>query len=116
MPNYFQLTKKGQTEPMALQDIDKELCAHLGVEVHPTEYVNWWVDNIGYALAMGVPLVGSKKLHNGQDFSLESLFDADWATHENQRFRDTYARHVKIVAYLRENFTECAWAMNGNCR
>ncbi len=55
MPNCFSLTRKSAPEagPVSLSAVDEELCAHLGTPVHPTEYVHYWFDHIGFALACG---------------------------------------------------------------
>lgn len=117
MPNYFQLYRKGETTATPLAVIDEELCAMLGVKVHPENYVNSWVDNIGFSLAMGVPLVGEHIRPNGEVFKMEDIFDTAWAERGEEDVRvekrKVVERHLKILAYLRENFTSTAWAMNG---
>ena len=53
MPNCFTLTQKGNDEPSTFVDIDEKLCAHLGVEPHPKNYLYGWYDSIGLGVAMG---------------------------------------------------------------
>lgn len=53
MPNCFQLTPKGATEPATLAAVDEGICALFGVPVHPVKYIFGWYDSIGFALAMG---------------------------------------------------------------
>lgn len=53
MPNCFALTRKGCNEPESLIAVDEAICAHLGVEIHPVNYVDGWYDSVGFMLAMG---------------------------------------------------------------
>ena len=94
MPNCFTLTKKGQTTPSLLSDIDEELCALLGQPVHPKRYVIGWVDSIGLALACG----------------------KDWAWMRNTWDKDDYADELKLIDYLEANYTPDAWAEIGGRR
>ena len=55
MPNCYQLSLK-TSEPFKaerLNAIDEAICAHLGLPVHPTLWVNGWHNDIGFALATG---------------------------------------------------------------
>jgi hypothetical protein len=77
----------------------------LGVEVHPKYWVAGWYDIIGFALATGVPLNGSKD--RGLNWRGEPRFRSmDEVIEDN-------AELVKILAYLRANYTEDAWAEIG---
>lgn len=53
MPNCFTLTRKGESKPSALTDVDEALCAHFGVPVHPTQWYRAWYDVEGFGLACG---------------------------------------------------------------
>jgi hypothetical protein len=53
MPNYFTLTRVGETEPTPFARVDEEICRELGEPVDPKWYVGGWYDNIGGAIAMG---------------------------------------------------------------
>ena len=53
MAVYFQLYTIGSGEPVVLNRLDETLCTFLGVDVHPTRYVEDWFDVIGFRLAMG---------------------------------------------------------------
>ena len=94
MPNCFQLTRVGETEPTVLTALDEEICRHLGVEVHPRFWVEGWYDTIGFQIAMGSRL-GSEELR--------------------ERVRDypVRGRLPEILEYLERNFTSDAWAEIG---
>lgn len=87
MPNCFSLTRKGEKEPTNLNRVDEELCQHLEVDVHETRFVAGWYDIFGLAMALGVH-IGEEKM--------------DEIAGEDKHLR-------KILAYLRENFTDDAW-------
>lgn len=56
MPNYFRPKLKSNPELGVKEQflaIDIELCKMLGVEPHPVNWVNQWVDTIGFCFAMG---------------------------------------------------------------
>ena len=57
MPNCFQLFRNGQSphngEPVALSQVDEEICAHFNEPCHPVRYFRVWYDTIGYDLAAG---------------------------------------------------------------
>lgn len=94
MPACFQLTRKGETGPTALQAVDEELCRHLGVEVHPKWWVDGWYDSIGFAIATGTAL-GSQELRDRV------------AGYPDQ------GRLPEILAYLEEHFTSDSWTEIG---
>ncbi len=94
MPNCFQLTKKGDTEASKLSDVDEAICKHLGVAPHPTRYVDYWFDSIGFGLATGRGQLGSQELREFvRGFSPSTL--------------------PKILKFLEENYTSSAWAEVG---
>jgi hypothetical protein len=53
MPHCFQLTRKGETKPTALQDIDAELCQNLDLPFSEDKWAGGWYDLIGFSLACG---------------------------------------------------------------
>ena len=53
MPSCFTLTRKGETELAKLNAVDAHMCAHFGVECHPTEWYQNWYNWEGLALACG---------------------------------------------------------------
>lgn len=104
MPNCFQLIRKGHTEATPLNTIDRELCQLLGKEEHPKLYVAGWFDSIGFSLAMGKTFDEIVEKIEG-DIATEKPEDAPYK--ENDR------ELLKCAKYLRENYTENAWAEIG---
>ena len=94
MPNYFTLTRKGEAEPVDLVKLDAELCAHLGAQCDPKRWVAGWHDSVGLMLALGKSLDDIRSVYDGSG--------KGGYTHEPT---------VKIVDYLKENFTSDAWYM-----
>ncbi len=87
MPNCFSLTRNGETAPATLTEVDEALCAHLGVPVHPVQWVRGWYDLEGFALAMG------------RDWDwMRANFDPDRAP---------------IVDFLAANYTPDCWSERG---
>ena len=96
MPNFFQLFKKGETEPSVLTEIDRDLCGLLGVDEDPEWWVHGWYDSIGFRIATGQPL-GSEDLRKSiHDTGIDNL--------------------DRILRYLEENYTSTAWSKIGNPR
>jgi len=91
MPNCFTLTRKSNPEagPVQLALIDEELCAHLGVEVHPQYWVHGWYNTIGLMLSVG------KSWDEGREI-----------------FKDSDVL-LPIIDYLEANFITDAWAEVG---
>jgi len=89
MPNCFCLTSKLTNRITPFAQIDEELCAHLGVEVHPTKYAFGWYNCIGLALAMG-------------------------KTFEQQRvlFKED-PELLRIIDFLDQHYTPDAWSTVG---
>ncbi len=54
MANYFTLTRMGESSPSLFTRIDEELCRHLGMAVHETQWANHWYDWIGLGISMGM--------------------------------------------------------------
>jgi hypothetical protein len=91
MPNCFTLTRKTELEagPVQLTLIDEELCAYLGQEVDPDNWVYGWYNSIGLMLAIG------KSFEECREIFAES-------------------NHLlPIVAYLEANFVTDAWYQHG---
>jgi hypothetical protein len=82
MPNCFQLTRKGETEPIKLIEIDEELCKHFNTPVDPKYWFRAWYHIIGLGLAMG------------------STWD---------KLREDYPELLEVIDYLDENYTSNAW-------
>lgn len=88
MPNCFSLTRKTALDqgPVSLSKVDEEICAHLGVPVHPTMYCYWWYDLIGFGVATGK--------------TFDDFINDDGRTD-----------HVREIArFLKDNFVPNAWA------
>ena len=85
MPNYFQLIDKTTEKPAKFVDIDEKLCAHMGVEPHPKNYLYGWYDSIGLGLAMG----------------------KTWD--EMRTWWDDNSPMQKVINYLEERYTPDAW-------
>lgn len=101
MPNNFQLTCKVTKKPVAINQIDKEICMLLNVCVHPKFYggdkYNWF-NIIGFQIAMGKPL-GSQEL---RDYVTDTSFNG-WDRE--------YAEMGRLVLnYLENTYTSRAWA------
>ena len=61
MPNYFTLTRKGETEPRSFHSIDTELCEHFNVPEEKYYWLAGWYGSIGSRMALGKAL-GSREL------------------------------------------------------
>lgn len=61
MAHCFQLVRDGQ--PVTLNVVDEELCAHLGEEVHPTNWCANWYNIEGLGFACGMPLEKIRELY-----------------------------------------------------
>jgi hypothetical protein len=85
MPNCFTLTPKGSIEPATLPSIDDAMCAHFGVTPDADRYYRGWVDQEGFALAMG----------------------RDW---QYMRDSEYFADRLPIVEWLAANYTPDAFA------
>jgi hypothetical protein len=53
MPNCFQLTRKGETEPTKLTVIDDFICNKLNEEPDPERWCRHWMDTLGLGFALG---------------------------------------------------------------
>ena len=97
MPNYYNLTKKGQTTPSNANQIDEEICLFLGVQPHPKYYRKGWNDFIGQPLAYGM--------------SFDKII-SDFEKQNDPFFEEL----IKIAKFLQENYTPDAWATIGGNR
>lgn len=104
MPNCFQLTRLSEMEKgaVSLNQIDRELCELLGVEVHPVRYVGGWFDCIGFLLACGK--------------TWAQIWDDLGERADESGFYDHYADMAKMCHYLQNNFTANAWVEIGRRR
>lgn len=91
MPNCFQLTRKGETQPSSLVKIDEEICGLVGQPVDARHYCFGWFDIIGFPLACG---------KSYSDIRQQFMEDG---------FENTFPEILTILGYLEENYTPKAW-------
>ena len=103
MPNCFQLTRKGSTQPAVLQEVDSAICQSLGLEWDAYSWAKGWYDFIGFSLACGK--------------------DWDWLhAHilgyingaKDESHRKYWRDMLRILHFLRENYNSDAWAEIGH--
>ena len=99
MPNCFQLTRKGETQPATLSSVDEAMCEHFGAELHPTNYYHWWFDSIGFKLSMGKSID-----------EIINYYHRECQTAEDKAF---WTRMIEIAQWLEENYTVDTWAEIG---
>ena len=99
MPNCFQLTLIGETEPSTLQSVDNRLWQLLGnVDPDPKRWYKNWYNIIGLALACG------KNFKEIQGILEEQL---NYASTEDEV--DHYQDLINITWFLQDNYTTRAW-------
>jgi len=98
MPNCFNLTRIGESEPTKLQTIDDMMRAHFGAPADPVKWYLGWYNSVGFALAVGKRFSEIKKIY--RDYVAESHEPAD-------------EQMVKVIEWLEENFESNAWAEIG---
>jgi hypothetical protein len=83
MPNCFVLSRKGESAPTSLADVDNELREAFGEPPDDEQWLYGWYDKIGLALALGqnwdqirTAFNGCERLLKVVDY-LEQRFDAD---------------------------------------
>ncbi len=94
MPNYYQLTPKGKSEPAVLSRVDEEICKFLGEEVHPKAWCYDWHNLIGFDLAMGGTL---------DDLIKDYCKEADSRDDQNPD-KEYWSKIVSIAKYLRDHY------------
>ena len=85
MPSCFQLTLRGESEPMNLIKVDEMICSHFNAPVDADKWYENWYNEIGLGLAMG----------------------RTW-----EQIKDTYSKWPEVVAiadYLEATFTTNSW-------
>ena len=88
MPNYYQLTRKGEEQPSTLAAVDEAICAHLGLPVDPVLWAKNWENIEGLGFAMG--------------YTMDKIREID-PSPEREPLRK----------FLEENYTVDAWAEVG---
>jgi hypothetical protein len=87
MPSCFQLTRRGDSVPCSLRDVDDDICQNLGFAYSEDRWAANWYNFIGLALAMG--------------HSFDYIIDLCWKHEEWNGLR--------IAAYLNEHYVSDAW-------
>lgn len=103
----FQLIDKTTGKPVVLQQLDKMMCEHFGVECHPTEWMWRWYDNLGLLLATGNSLSG-KSIEERLDawykpYPDDTPDDLKWNEDQKKKMMD-------VLEYLRERYTDRSWS------
>jgi hypothetical protein len=100
MPACFTLTRKGESKPAILQEIDDEMRVEFGEEPDPEQWLWGWYDTIGYGLALG------------RDWAqLREQFAEDPA--ESERTNMFRRRMLAVIYWLEANYIPNAWAEVG---
>ena len=101
MPNCVQFFRKSDNsrEAIVLNRLDEEICAHMGLPVHPTEWCCGW-SNIQLEAAMGKTLE-----------QICEHYKAELKEYKKENLSTVWLENmVKISQYLSENFTTDSWA------
>ena len=107
MATHFTLTRRTNPNagPAALQEIDNELCAALGIAPSPGSYYHQWVDTIGRALTAGQSF--NEIIEDCREASeVQSNID----NHEGISYWTT---KLKIAEYLNQHYVSEASAQIG---
>ncbi len=106
MPNFFSLTRKSDPAagPVSANTLDEEICAHLGVEIHPTNYHVYWYDSIGFRLALGMTWDEIRGRFREQEEDANAKGEFEYA--------DLMGVLLRITDWLEERFT----VDSGHCR
>ena len=98
MPNCFQLTPLGKSEPESLNLVDAKICKFLNIEVDEVKYAYGWYSTIGFALACGQSI----------DQIRETLFQQfKYAACKDEV--DAYQRLIDIADFIKDNYSVRAW-------
>ena len=97
MPDCFSLTRKGESEPASLTEIDDLLRIEFGEEPDEKRWLWGWYDTIGYGLALG------------RDWTqLREQFAED--PDESERTNMLRRRRLAIINWLDEHYVPNSWA------
>lgn len=97
MPNCFTLTRKGESKPANLQEIDDEMRVEFGEEPDADRWLWGWYDTIGYGLALG------------RDWAqLRERFAED--PDESERINMLRRRRLAVIDWLETHYVFNAWA------
>ena len=97
MSNCFSLTRKGESEPARMQEIDDLMRIEFGEEPDADRWLWGWYDTIGYGLALG------------RDWAqLREKFAED--PDESERINTSRRRRLAVIDWLEANYIPNAWA------
>lgn len=82
MPSCFSLTKRGHNRPSNLQDVDRDICEHLGVKVDPMNWYSNWYNTIGLSLAIG---------------------------HSFEKIKEFFPERAQVIDFLEQNYDVNSW-------
>lgn len=102
MPNCFSLTRIGDSEPTALDMIDRDLCQTFGIAYSPKLYACQWFDAIGFLLACGKSWDDIVDNLNGYITQSELNGNAS-------DYREMDYMHLAFVHHLRQHYVANAW-------
>ena len=97
MPDCFSLTRKGESEPASLTEIDDLLRIEFGEEPDEKRWLWGWYDTIGYGLALGRDWTQLRKQY---------AEDPD----ESERTNMLRRRRLAIINWLDEHYVPNSWA------
>lgn len=97
MPNCFTLTRKGESKPANLQEIDDEMRQAFGEEPDADRWLWGWYDTIGYGLALGLDWAQLRK---------QFAEDPD----ESERTNMLRRRRLAVIYWLETRYIPNAWA------
>ncbi len=102
MPNCVSLSRDGVK--VSFNDIDAEICKMMGVDVNPEFYAFGWYDSICGRLAYGRTFEEIKDSFEGEIKEARAL--APGMRDSRVKF---YENLIKILEYLKDNYTHDAW-------
>lgn len=108
MPNCFQLYRKGESTPTALQMVDEHICKHFDSPVDAEHWICGWYHVIGFLIATrdGCPL-GSRALRLAV---VTWYVDDDYRMNQNlTRTRKELRNMIQILKFLEAHYTSNAW-------
>lgn len=113
MPNCFQLYRLDNPTktPVKFSQVDRELCAHLGVPCHDRHWHAGWYDVFGFGLAVGHSW---EQMAIREQMNLDEILDQpvpiDVQGNEDEGYwLRMYVHNLRILDFLRKNFGYMAW-------
>lgn len=116
MPNCFQLIPVGEESPAILQKVDDRIWTEVfQEEPNPEHYCKGWFDIIGFAIATGTPLNSPKMTEKITNWwgDINAIETAGETTETIAYYKKKVDNMLKILTFLRANYTDNAWAQIG---